>query len=179
MKTLTTICICLLVISGAFLFGWRKGKQSVKPQIVVSEKVIRDTERIFEPVPVPELIFIEDTVYIEKIVADAIENVKLIKQTKTYQDSTYKAVVSGYNPNLDYIETYSKTIIRDIQARPQYWSISALVGTSFTGREYSPCAALEIGYNKEKWGISGQFGRDLRLGENYVGLEASWTMFKW
>ena len=149
MKTLTTICICLLVISGVFLFGWRKGKQSVEPQTlyVTNETLIRDTVTVNEPVVVPDLIIIEDTVYIEKIVADTIENVKLIKQTKTYQDSTYKAVVSGYHPNLDYIETYNKTIIRHIQPKPQYWSISALVGTSFTGREYSPYAALEIGYN--------------------------------
>lgn len=129
--------------------------------------------------PVPELIFIEDTVYIEKIVADTIENVKLIKQTKTYQDSTYKAVVSGYNPNLDYIETYNRTIIQHIQPKPKHWSISALIGTSFMRDNASLYGGVDVSYSKDKWNLSGQIGRDFHAGENYMNIEFGFKIFSW
>ena len=181
MRTLTTICVCLLIISGVFLFGWKKGRQSVEPQMmyVVNEKILIDTVKEYEPIVVPELIIIEDTVYLEMMVSDTIQKVSLIKQTKTYQDSTYKAVVSGYNPNLDYIETYNKTIIRDIQARPQYWSISALVGTSFMKDNASLYGAIDVTYSRDKWDLSGQIGRDFHLGQNYMNIEVGYKIFNW
>ncbi len=179
MKILTYICVCLLIISGVFLFGWKRGRESVKPQTVVSERVIRDTVKIFEPIPVPELIIIEDTVYIDRIVADTIEHVKLIKQTKTYQDSTYKAVVSGYNPSLDYIETYNRTIIQHIQPKPQCWSISTLVGTSFFKDNASLYGLIDVSYSRDKWSVSGRIGRDFYLKQNYVGVESRYKIFSW
>lgn len=181
MKNLIYICVTLLLIFGGFLFGWKKGKRSVKPQIteVVQEKILWDTIKIKEPTLIPELIFIKDTVYIEILIEDTLQNVPLIKQTKTYQDSTYKAVVSGYNPNLDYIETYNKTIIQYIQPKPNNWSISALVGTSFTGDEGSFYGAGAVSYTEGIWTFTGEIGRDFTANKNYIGLELGINIASW
>lgn len=180
MKNLIITSASLLILFASFLFGWHKGKKSAKPELmtVVSEKVTWDTVKILEPVPVPELIIIEDTIYIERMVADTLEPVRLIKQIKTYQDSTYTAIVSGYNPSLDYIETYSRDIVQHIAEVPKRWEISALAGVNFTGQA-NPYIAGEVAYNRRKLTVSAQVGRDVKLKQNFIALELSLPIARW
>lgn len=66
--------------------------------------VIRDTVKFDNPT----LIYVKtepDTLYIESIDSTVVMN----KETKVYRDSTYEAQISGFIPNLDYINVYPKT----------------------------------------------------------------------
>lgn len=72
-----------------------------------------DTISIEKPIPIKEKvvsykpIFLHDTT-IQK------DSVMLPITQKEYRDSNYYAIVSGYAPNLDHIETYNKTITNTI-----------------------------------------------------------------
>jgi len=53
--------------------------------------------------------------------------VQLPRTRKVYQDSTYRAVISGYEPNLDTISVYRKT---------QYINNTVYVPTKDTRKDY-------------------------------------------
>lgn len=67
---------------------------------------------------------------------------------KTYQDSTYTAVVSGYSPNLDYIEVYQKTTTRVFPKWKQpRLSVGAGVGYYLTPKGLQPGIGITLQYN--------------------------------
>ena len=180
MRNLIIISASLLLLSASFLFGWSRGKKSVKPTTLLKEVIIRDTERIAEPVVVPELVIIEDTIFLEVLIRDTLCSVPLVKETKTYKGSNYMAKVSGYNPSLDYIEIYKKNSIKYINtSEPQKkWDISAVMGVNFTGY-VNPYIAGQIAYNLRKLTIAAQFGRDINAKTNFVTLEVSSPIIRW
>ena len=59
-------------------------------------------DTIIRHYPQPYMVCVTDTIH----VTDTI----LLREQKTYKDSTYTAWVSGYDPILDSIEVYPKTI---------------------------------------------------------------------
>ena len=66
--------------------------------------IVRDTLKFYKPKPIyvkseKDTLFINDTTFIE-----------LPKETKVYRDSTYEARISGFQPNLEYIKVFPKTI---------------------------------------------------------------------
>lgn len=63
---------------------------------------------------------------------DSVE-VELPITQKVYGDSTYRAWVSGYRPNLDSIEVYRKTITieRTLVQKPKRWIIGVTGGYGF------------------------------------------------
>lgn len=83
--------------------------------------VVRDTVRVVEPILVTEevvryekvLLPVVDTIVrIDTIVKiDARDSVEVVVPIteKTYEDSTYKAVVRGYNPELVSLDIYNST----------------------------------------------------------------------
>jgi len=70
-------------------------------------------------VPVTRTIAVHDTIYIY-----------VERETREYRDSNYFAVVSGYQPSLDYIETYSatRTITVTETKRAPRWSFGIQMG---------------------------------------------------
>lgn len=76
---------------------------------------------------------------------------------KSYKDSTYSCWVSGYKPNLDSIEVYNKIIYRDIIQKPliKRLYIEGQIIPLFPYAGYS----IGLGYEKNKYGISLQYGR--------------------
>lgn len=65
--------------------------------------IVRDTLKFYKPKPIYvkseiDTLYINDTTFIE-----------LPKETKVYRDSTYEARISGFQPNLDYINVFPKT----------------------------------------------------------------------
>ena len=66
---------------------------------------ITDTHFVEKPVPV----YVKskpDTVYIESIDSNVVLNM----EEKVYEDSTYKLKISGFKPQLEWIETYNNTV---------------------------------------------------------------------
>ena len=115
--------------------GFSAGVESVKKDTLT----IVDTIRIDNPVevikwkdklvyiPITDTISIHDTTYIA-----------LQFEKKVYQDSAYRAIVSGFKPSLDEIEVYQKTqtIVKTITEyqRPEL-SVSPMIKIS-TGPGY-------------------------------------------
>lgn len=67
---------------------------------------------------------------------------------KTYRDSNYTAVVSGYNPNLDFIETYNKTETRYFPKWKQpRFSIGVGGGYYVTPKGLQPGIGVTLQYN--------------------------------
>lgn len=102
----------LCVLSGYFFGRRAAGSSEVKIETVTDTLRIRDTLLIEKPVPVEvrvvdtmlvavtDTISINDTVYLH-----------LPREIKHYEDSLFRAQVSGYRPELDWIEVYPQTVL--------------------------------------------------------------------
>lgn len=102
------IIIFVLVSALCFILGRTTKRDTVASQ--VKEVVIIDTLRIETPeyiyhnvidtilVPIEKTTYLHDTLY-----------VALPREEKTYKGEDYLARISGFQPSLDYIETYPKT----------------------------------------------------------------------
>lgn len=165
------------------VFVWFNKEQAPEPLIqVIKEIEYIDTNKTPEPVFIPELTIIEEYILIENpdlTSRDTLPKIQLRKEIKTYKDSTYMAIVSGYNPSLDYIETYNRTKYITTEKKPPKWLISAIAGTTFVGTKGSVYGAGQIEYSDKGWGISGQIGRDFTAKQNYIGFEVSRDIVSW
>lgn len=101
----------LLLLSG-YLLGKRTAR-ATEPECIVQVDTLRicDTLRIEKPVPVE--VRVVDTMLVA--VADTIRlsdtvYLRLPREIKQYEDSLYRAQVSGYRPALDWIEVYPQTV---------------------------------------------------------------------
>ncbi len=71
-------------------------------------------------------------------------------ERKVYQDSNFRAVVSGYDVSLDTIEVYSRheiTTIRHTVTTPKRWGIGLVAGYGYTPHGFQPFAGIAITYN--------------------------------
>lgn len=76
---------------------------------IIDSLVIHDT--LYIPKPYPVKVTIKDTIYLP---LDSVEqngdSLLLPREEKVYEDSTFKAVVSGFRPSLDEITVYPRTV---------------------------------------------------------------------
>lgn len=123
----TIIKIKIVIVVLLLFIGFVVGYMS-QSQIVVDDKVVHiiDTVKIIQPSPTQV-----DTFYKEKIVHVKVVHserdtlfrvdsvlVYLPYERKVYEDSTYRAVVSGYEPRLDEFEVYNKQTTVYIEKTP-------------------------------------------------------------
>lgn len=99
---------------------------------------------------------------------------------KKYEDSTYTAYVSGVNPNLDSIKTYSRNttkIITNTIENTTYKNSSARLyligGADRLDNKYSPNIGLGISFPKRLF-ISGKVG--LCDNKPYYGFNIGWQI---
>ena len=136
-----------------FLFGIVVGS-NLFPKFKTMEKIVKktdsvtvtrvDTVRYDNPMPV--FVRSTDTLYVHDTI--------LIKEQKVFKDSTYTAWVSGYQPNLDSIEVYPKTVTNYIttevtktvtKVKKPKWVISVGGGIGYNGK-IEPYVGLSAGY---------------------------------
>lgn len=87
-----------------------------------------------------------DTVIKSDTIVDSVQVVIPITQ-KVYSDSTYRAVISGYNANLDSMEVYRKTTIIERKSKPKKWNVSSGIGVGIdTDGKVKPFIGISIGY---------------------------------
>lgn len=148
-KTLAYIGIALLFLLGAGLGFWLRGKFPAKPvdPIVQIDTVIRHDTLTVEK-PVPRIVRVIDTMLVP--VVDTVHTrdsvfILLPREEKIYEDSTYRAVVSGYKPSLDSISVYQTTkYITITKEKPaKRWHIGPQVGIGFVGNKDD---AFRFGY---------------------------------
>ena len=88
-------------------FQWKYPKIEIIEKEIIKRDTITLVDTLFIEKPVYKTVYTHstDTVYLPSEDTTMV----LQQQTKIYEDSTYKAQISGYNPSLDWIETYNNT----------------------------------------------------------------------
>lgn len=165
----------MLLISAITILGYALIYKPIKSPTptydVIRDTVIyNDTIPYYKPVPKDSLIvrYRMDTLPIvgkvskeydsllsqsvEQVGGDSAAVVIPITQ-KVYEDSTYKAWVSGYEPQLDSIFVYQKTQVINnyIREKPKRWGIGLQIGYGCTGKELRPYIGIGVNYNIFRW----------------------------
>lgn len=166
------ILILALLTLGIYLMGFYRAREQFREAAkeVQIDTVFRyDTIRIDKPgeirsfkssipliLPLSDTIRLRDTVYLV-----------LNRQIKEYRDSLFYARVSGYEPSLDYIEVYPKTVVisktETTTLEPSPWHVSLDMGLDYSRMEakyISPNIGAEIGY--KRLSITAELGVDLK-----------------
>jgi len=123
--------------------------------------IVHDTVHIEKPVarlvrvvdtllvPVTRTVTVNDTVFIQ-----------LGRTEKIYSDDTYKLQVSGYQPQLDFIEVYPTTTVvtktvQQVVRKKSRWGIGIQAGygaSKFNNQiEPAPYVGVGISYNFIRW----------------------------
>ena len=121
--------------------------------VKVDSFIKKDTVTKWYPKPVE--IKIRDTIYLS---TDSVktegDSILLPRETKTYEDSTYRAVVSGFKPSLDTLMVFPKTIyitkekVREIEKK-QRWNYGVGVGLGYGmfNKKFDVYAGFTVGYS--------------------------------
>ena len=107
------LAIVAVVLVIALPFAIKSCEPKVDEPVRCDTVYVYDTIRIVEPIPIKEEVVRYEKVYLQTtdtiVRIDSIEVMVPITQ-KVYEDSTYKAWVSGYDPRLDSLHLYSKEV---------------------------------------------------------------------
>jgi hypothetical protein len=153
MKKLSWILVVLLAI--ACVVAWFRPHEPLPAEIRTETKiqtvVKTDTVFISAPMAVFWQILPNDTV--------RIGDTLLHRKRAVYEDSLYRAVVSGYvDPRLDSMTVYSRTVYQTV-----------------TNDIYHP---VTVKPKKKRWGLGLQAGYGYPSGM-YVGVGVSCNLFMW
>lgn len=133
-----------------------------RPEAAPDAEPARDTAYVHDTVtiavPVPTDVRPVDTVRIAVRdtvrIADTVF-VSLPVERKVYEDSLYRAVVSGVRPSLDSIEVYRRTSIVTIRvpAAPdrRRWGIGVQAGCGLTPHGTQPYVGIGVSYDIIRW----------------------------
>ena len=152
-------CFVIVALILAFAMG-----RNTAPEVIIKEgKVQIDTlyicDTITQEMPVYRTKIVRDTITI--IVHDSIP-VYLPRETKIYEDSLYRAEVSGVFPSLDRIDIYQRKEVVTMQVEKE-----VLVPV------------------KQKWGIGIQAGYGAYLYQQtirtapYIGVGITYNIISW
>lgn len=121
------IAAVIAAILGSFYLGQNRGMRITdewyKKHMDTTSVVQLDTNK--QEAPVPDTVYLDKLkyypVYIDSeipeqqiIYRDSIHYVLMEKVIKEYKTENYFAKISGVDPNLDYIETYNKTVTNTV-----------------------------------------------------------------
>lgn len=134
MKKIIIVILILLTLAGlAFVSGYHVGYHKAGSRIVVQCDTVVKVDTVRETVPVPVTERVRDTILVA--VRDTVRRcdtllMPLPRTEKTYSTPSYTAVVSGFMPSLDYIETYNltQTVTRTVVKQQSPWGFSVGVG---------------------------------------------------
>ena len=143
----------LMVVSGVLLWS-DLHRRDTRPTTVV--KTVRDTIIIRDTItaykPVPFNVYVVDTLWVPVTVSktDTVW-AQLPRTAKVYQDSTYRAVVSGFRPSLDTISVYQRTkvitVTNNVRIPPPRWSWGVQAGLGVNaGGSLTPYIGVGIQY---------------------------------
>ncbi len=109
MKGIVVAFVVAILIGAAFVWGRYEGKRLPEERLQVDTVFFRDTIR--DTLLLPQKIYLTriDTVYM-RLPNDTVKVPVLVPiERKVYETEDYRAVVSGFRPNLDSMEIFSRT----------------------------------------------------------------------
>ena len=149
------LVVILMGLTGLLGYQIGKGKPTSVPIVTTDTITIIDTITIDKPypvykevvknhyeyIPVTDTITINDTVYIQ-----------VARERVVYQDSLYRAVISGIYPSLDTISVYPKTTTITIteKSRNDKWHLGIQGGVGYAGKVL-PYIGVGITYSFYSW----------------------------
>lgn len=106
------VLVAAVILSLGWVFFFIERNRPVETITKIERKV--DTIKLRDPVPVYTTLKsyqffdfpVESVVYVD---SSSHVQVEIPIEQKTYRDSNYMAIVSGFQPNLDYFEIYNNT----------------------------------------------------------------------
>jgi hypothetical protein len=157
MRTIKILLVAVALLVAAFIIGRCSApKYEAETQVVerVDTMVVRDTVIREKPVYRTEYVFVRDSVRVQ--VHDTVF-INLPRQMRVYQDSLYRAEVSGVDPTLDRIEVYPQT---KFITRTETQTISVTVRKKWG-------IGVQVGYGITKQGASFYPGSYIGVGISY------------
>lgn len=154
MRTVQTIARPVALLVAAFLVGRCSGLEyEAETQVIerVDTLVVRDTVIREKPIYRTKYISVTDSVRV--VVHDTVV-VSVPREMRVYEDSLYRAEVSGVDPSLDRIEIYAPTrvVTKTEQQvihvkKPSRWGIGVQVGYGITkqGNAFNPGPYIGVG----------------------------------
>lgn len=148
MKALSWILVILLLV--ACVLAWfrpREAKETVRTETRIRTVVKTDTVLISAPIAM-FFRFTSDTIHVGDTVVQ--------REQAYYEDSLYRAWVSGYRPRLDSIEVFPKTVYQTVtndiyhtvKQKKKRWGIGLQAGYGYPGGFYVGCG---VSYNLFMW----------------------------
>ena len=151
MKKLLWILVVLLAI--ACVAAWFRPHEPLPAEIRTETKIqtVVKTDTVLISAPMAVFFrFTSDTIHIGDTV--------VMREQAYYEDSLYRAWVSGYRPRLDSLQVFPRTVYQTV-----------------TNDIYHPVA---IKPKKKRWGLGLQAGYGYP-GGFYVGAGVSYDLFQW
>lgn len=123
-----------------------------EPDVKTDTVVVYHTDTVTAYKPVPFNVYVVDTMWVPVTVHER-DTVwaQLPREAKVYEDSTYRAVVSGFRPSLDTISVFRRTetitVTNNIRVPAPRWSwgVQAGVGLNTQGT-VTPYVGVGIQY---------------------------------
>ena len=161
------MAICGMIALGYALFCHIKVLSISCREMVTDTITYRDTIPYYVPVPKDSLILKHKTVFlplkkndtikslcknVEQVERDSAE-VEIPITQKIYEDSTFKAWVSGYEPKLDSIFVYQKTTVINhyIREHSKRWGLGVQLGYGINSNGLHPYIGVGVNYNIFRW----------------------------
>lgn len=158
-KLLIYIIIILILSNLFFIFKYNNisNRKINTVEIVtrVDTFIKKDTVTKWHLKPIE--VKVRDTIYlpIDSVKQDG-DSILLPRESKTYEDSTYRAVVSGYKPQLDTLMVFPNTIyistekVREIEKKRKF-NIGLQVGSGYGIFNRKPDVYVGIGFQYNLW----------------------------
>ena len=151
----------ILIIAIAFFAGFGLSRcgaeeETVREVTVTDTLVVYRIDTVHIEKPIPTVVTTIDTLYLRDTVTHTII-AQLPIETKFYEDSLYRAQISGVRPNLDYVEVFPRTEYKyiyqteTISQKPKKWGLGVSAGYAFTGSKMQPYIGLGISYDLLQW----------------------------
>ena len=173
---LILIAAVIAAILGSFSLGQNRGVKITdkwyRDHMDTTTTVQIDTNKV--EVPVADTEYVDRPVYIpvytdpeipepQIIYRDSVHYVLMGRVTKEYRTEDYFAKISGVEPNLDYIETYNKTVTNTVyvpQKITQKTNYFALEGVIMYDAVPMAPVTFNVGYRKGLFDVSAGVGYD-------------------
>lgn len=164
MNLLHKIIAAVIIAALCFLLGRVTAPQD--PPVVaetarIDTLVLRDTVTVERPVV--RTAYVRDSIYVTRSERDTVY-ISLPREVKVYEDSRYRAEVSGYEPSLDriYIYTQERVVTKDVTQVVKVkhrtrWGIGVTAGygvaINMQNQAFRPAPYIGIGiqYNFLSW----------------------------
>ena len=159
-KILVAALLAALLLLSGYLLG-RRDCRILEPELIVRTDTLRIRDTLLVERPVPVEVRVVDTMLVA--VTDTIRlsdtvYLRLPREIKQYEDSLYRAQVSGYRPALDWIEVYPQTevVTRTIFVDPRKrWGLGlqAGFGAYASGGQVrlAPYVGVGVSYDILRW----------------------------